>query len=94
MQTSYVFIEMTLINNSDLNYRIVSPIVYVNGWDVYDYASFTVEAHRRSKESIAFLLNKTDINSINEVEDIEIRLSVCPNNAWDEIPLETVYLKR
>ena len=70
--------EMTIINDSNIDYNIRANEIYVNGWKVSTHST-EINANRRMKESWYIKYKEADISGVSEIEDIEIYLSIYPD---------------
>ena len=70
------YIEVIFINDTDIDLKAHSIDAYVNGWACRLTVASNVNAHRRASDRWFFSFDSVGISSIDEIEDIEIYLSV------------------
>lgn len=68
-------LEMVVINNGDRSISIEFNNIVVNGWETITFRGAYVKdigAGHRKKAAIPLALDKTDVSSISEVEEVEL----------------------
>ena len=86
------YIEVIFINDMDIDLKAHSTEAYVNGWACHLTVASSVNAHRRASDRWFFSFDSVGISSIEEIEDIEIYLSVYKadgNYRTDAIEIQT-----
>lgn len=81
----YIDFEAVVVNDSDKLVSILVDISSINGWDVYGSGISETSPGKKQKGSLEFLLTDADISTYEEIEDIELALTIYDSENWETI---------
>lgn len=81
----YIDFEAVVVNDSDKLVSILVDISSINGWDVYGSGISETSAGKKQKGNLEFLLTDADISTYEEIEEIELSLTIYDSENWETI---------
>ena len=81
----YIDFEVVVVNDSDKTVSILVDAASINGWDVYGSGVSDTSAGKKQKGTLEFLLTDADISTYEEIEDIELTLTIYDSDEWETI---------
>ena len=81
----YIDFEVVVVNDSDKTVSILVDSASINGWDVYGSGVSDTSAGKKQKGTLEFLLTDADISTYEEIEDIELTLTIYDSDEWETI---------
>lgn len=88
------YISVTIVNDSDTDYKIYCDSLYINGWSVYTVQASHVKAHRRMNDEWGFRLSDAGLRSTREITEMEYDLRITPEQgrASDKLDIPTAVI--
>ena len=85
--TYYLFIPVVVVNNTTKTLNIIVGEASINGWstDASAYSVGAIPAGKKSKGSLKFELEDTDVESLDDFEDVEFTIRMYDDNTWDDL---------
>ena len=83
--SSELYVEVVIINDSDNDIGILMDSATINGWEIYGWGTDDISAGKKKKAEFEFLASDADVFSIEEVEDLEMKMNIYDCNSYDTI---------
>lgn len=94
----YLVIPVVIINDSGKSIAVIPEEASVNGWKADgDLSDRNVPAGKKAKAELQFLLDDTDVETVEDFEEFELWFKVYDNDDWfgdkviDHTDIITVY---
>ena len=79
----YLNIPMVIVNNTRMNICVVPQEASINGWKAEcHFTDGNVPMRKKAKVKLKFLLDYTDVDSLEEFEEFELWFKVFDNDNW------------
>lgn len=95
--SKYNYIEVVIVNDTDIDYNIRCDNLYINGWKCDSLVPSEINAHRRMNDEWGFVLADANLSSIDEIEEMEFYLTIYPVNGKSKnamnIPPAVIFIR-
>lgn len=76
----YHFVEVVIVNDTDIDYKIRCDNLYINGWKCDSLVPSDINAYRRMNDEWGFVIADANLESLDEITEIEFYLTIYPVN--------------
>lgn len=83
--SSSLYLEVVIINDSDKNIGIMMASSSINGWEIYGWGTDGISAGKKKKAEFEFNASDADVFAIEEVEDLEMQMNIYDGDTYETI---------
>lgn len=83
--SSTLYVEVVIINDSDKDIGIMMESSTINGWEIYGWGTDDISAGKKKKAEFEFNASDADVFAIEEVEDIEMQMNIYDSETYETI---------
>lgn len=75
----YNYIEVIIVNDTDIDYKVRCDSLYINGWKCDSLVPSTINAHRRMNDEWGFVLADANLETVTDIMEMEFYLQIYPD---------------
>ncbi len=81
--TSYLYLEAVIINDSERNIGVSVDSASINGWEVTGWGISDVSASKKKRDNFEFYTSDADVFDIGEIEELEVTLHIYDCDSYE-----------